>query len=66
MEVIDAACQVTGRSIPFAVEPRRAGDPPTLVADSSRAAEVLGWQPSFDAMPAIIETAWRWHRTPRY
>ena len=66
MEVIDAACRVTGKSIPFTVEPRRAGDPPTLVADSSRAADVLGWRPSFDAMPAIIETAWRWHRAPRY
>jgi len=66
MEVIQAAREITGKPIPFALAPRRAGDPPVLVADSRRAAEILGWHPSFNSMSAIIETAWRWHRKPRY
>jgi len=66
MEVVEAARKVTGKSISFSLAPRRAGDPPVLVADSKRAVEMLGWSPSFDNMPAIIETAWRWHRKPRY
>jgi UDP-glucose 4-epimerase len=66
MEVIEAAREVTGKPIPFSLAPRRAGDPPVLVADSKRAIDVLGWRPSFEDMPAIIETAWRWHCKPRY
>lgn len=66
MEVIQAARDVTGKPISFTVGPRRAGDPPVLVADSNHATEILGWQPAFNSMPAIIETAWRWHANPRY
>ena len=58
--------KVTGKSISFSLAPRRAGDPPVLVADSKRAVEVLGWRPSFADMPAIIETARHWHCKPRY
>lgn len=65
-EVIEAARKVTGKPIPFSLAPRRPGDPPVLVADSARAADVLGWRPSFHGMPDIVETAWRWHRAPRY
>jgi UDP-glucose 4-epimerase len=66
MEVIEAARKVTGRPISFSLAPRRAGDSQVLVADSKRATEVLGWRPSFEDMPAIIESAWRWHCNPRY
>lgn len=66
MEVIAAAREVTGKPIAFTLGARRAGDAPILVADSTRAADVLGWHPSFNTMSAIIETAWGWHRTPRY
>lgn len=66
MEVVEAARKVTGKSISFSLAPRRAGDAPVLVADSKLAVEVLGWRPSFEDMPAIIETAWRWHCNPRY
>jgi UDP-glucose 4-epimerase len=66
MEVIEAAREVTGKPISFSLAPRRAGDPQVLVADSKRAAEILGWRPLFEDMPAIIETAWRWHCNPRY
>ena len=65
-EVIEAARKVTAKPISFSLAPRRVGDPPVLVADSKLAVEVLGWRPSFEDMPAIIETAWRWHCNPRY
>ena len=45
-EVIAAAERAVGREIPYAVGPRRAGDPPVLVASAERAAEVLGWTPA--------------------
>jgi UDP-glucose 4-epimerase len=66
LQVIEAARQVTG--VPIACEraPRRAGDPAVLVASSARARELLGWQPAYGKIEAIIETAWRWHRAPRY
>jgi UDP-glucose 4-epimerase len=60
-EVVETCRRVTGREIPAEIGARRAGDPPELVADSSRAKQVLAWQPQFD-LTAIVETAWRWHR----
>lgn len=66
MEIIHAAQQVTGRSVAFERAPRRVGDPPVLVADTTRARETLDWQPAFQDISAIIETAWRWHRSPKY
>jgi UDP-glucose 4-epimerase len=62
-EVIDACRRVTGHAIPCDVGPRRAGDPPELVADSSRAQALLGWRPKYTELQAIVETAWRWHST---
>ena len=59
-EVIDTARQVTGRMIAVQEGPRRAGDPARLVADASRAREVLGWQPQFADLATIIAHAWRW------
>lgn len=66
MEIIEAARQVTGCSIEYELAQRRAGDPPTLVADATRAIQMLGWQPRFANVRSIIETAWRWHRAPLY
>ena len=62
-EVIDACRQVTGRTIPEKQGARRAGDPPELVADPSRAMETLNWQPRFTTVEAIVDTAWIWHRS---
>ncbi len=62
-EVIEACRRVTGHAIPVKVEPRRAGDPAELVADSSLAQKVLGWKPKYMDIQANIETAWRWHRS---
>ena len=66
MEVIEAARAVTGKRIAFDVSPRRPGDPPVLVADSSRAGSELGWKPAHASLESIIETAWRWHLKPAY
>ncbi|PYI54933.1 UDP-glucose 4-epimerase GalE [Paenibacillus flagellatus] len=60
-QVIDLARGVTGHPIPAAVSPRRAGDPAVLIASSEKARAVLGWQPRYDDLSTIIETAWQWH-----
>jgi UDP-glucose 4-epimerase len=61
-QVIDTAKKVTGRDIPVENAPRRAGDPPQLVGDSSKAREILGWNPQFPELEKIIESAWAWHK----
>jgi len=66
LEVIEAARRVTGRSISFTQDVRRAGDPAVLVASSEKARNVLGWKPSFTNIGEIIETAWRWHQSSTY
>jgi UDP-glucose 4-epimerase len=62
-EVIETVRKVTGHEIPVVEGGRRAGDLPVLVADSSRIRKELGWQPEFDNLHTIIETAWHWHQT---
>jgi UDP-glucose 4-epimerase len=59
-EVIDVAKDVTGRDIPVKVAARRAGDPAFLVASSERIKTELGWQPQFQDLRLIVESAWRW------
>lgn len=65
-EVVAAVAEATGREVPHAVAPRRAGDPAVLVAASDRARAVLGWAPRHDTLDKIVETAWRWHRAPSF
>ena len=60
-EVIEACRRVTGRAIPTQSGPRRAGDPPELVADSRLAQRTLGWQPQYMDLESIVRTAWQWH-----
>ena len=61
-EVIHAARRVTGHPIPVRDEPRRAGDPPVLVANASLARDQLGWQPRYPGIETIIGHAWRWEQ----
>lgn len=61
-EVIAAAGEVAGRSIPYTVEQRRPGDPAVLVASSDRARRELGWTPAWTDLRDIIRSAWDWHR----
>lgn len=60
-QVIDAARRVTGHPIPVVEKERRPGDPPMLVASGEAAREALGWQPKFDSIDKIIESAWKFH-----
>src|SRR5688572_9232632 len=59
-EVIETAQQVTGKEIPVRIGPRRAGDPAVLIASSDKIKRELGWQPKFQDLRVIIESAWRW------
>ena len=59
-EVIKSAMDVTGRPIAVVNGQRRAGDPPALVADATRAMQVLGWAPKFPHIRQQVDHAWRW------
>ncbi|AYF92219.1 UDP-glucose 4-epimerase GalE [Apilactobacillus bombintestini] len=59
-EMLETARKVTGKEIPAEDAPRRPGDPSTLVADSTKAREVLGWKPQHDNVADIIASAWKW------
>lgn len=61
-QVIDAACNVTGRDIPVRMAPRRPGDSPRLVGDATKARALLGWQPAYADINDILATAWAWHK----
>lgn len=62
-QVIEACRRVTGHPIPAVVGNPRVGDPPTLIADASRAKTLLGWEPKYPDIESIIQTAWGWHST---
>jgi UDP-arabinose 4-epimerase len=63
--VIDTVARVSGRQVPFVEAPRRAGDPPELVADPSRAGDVLGWSCRYADLETIVRHAWTWHERQR-
>jgi UDP-arabinose 4-epimerase len=60
-EVLAAVKAVSGRAVPHTLAPRRAGDPPMLVAEAGLAGRVLGWRPRYTDIREIIRTAWDWH-----
>jgi UDP-glucose-4-epimerase GalE len=59
--VIETVNRVGGKKVPFEEAPRRAGDPPELVAAPGRARDVLGWSCRYAALEVIVEHAWKWH-----
>ena len=59
LEIVNTFKQVSGRDIPYAIVPRRAGDLATVYADASVAKELLGWQATRDLHTMITDT-WRW------
>jgi UDP-glucose 4-epimerase len=61
-EVLDAVARAHGAPVPAVEQPRRAGDPPVLVAEAGRIAAVLGWKPRFDDLDAIARTSLAWER----
>lgn len=64
-QVIDTVEKVTGKAVPYEKAPRREGDPARLVADSTKARQVLGWQPAKPELEAIVQDAWNWELTYR-
>ncbi|MBN1992132.1 MAG: UDP-glucose 4-epimerase GalE [Anaerolineae bacterium] len=63
LQVLETARRVTGHPIPTEFTPRRPGDAPALVADSSRIRQELGWTPQYPDLETIISHAWQWHKT---
>jgi len=61
-EVLAAVERANGASLTISEEPRRAGDPPELVAVANRVREVLGWTPRFDDLDTIVRTSLDWER----
>lgn len=66
LEVIRRLETVAGRPVKRTSGPRRAGDPPVLVAAADRAAALLDWQCTRSSIDEILATAWRWHQAPRF
>jgi len=64
-EVIKAVEKVSGKPVKVVDSPRRAGDPPALVADAKKAAGVLKWKPQYPGIETIVEHAWKWQSTRR-
>lgn len=60
--VLDAVRAVSGVAFPVTEGPRRAGDPPVLIADAARIRAVLGWQPRHEDLRVICETAFQWEQ----
>jgi UDP-glucose 4-epimerase len=60
--VLVAAEAIVGRPIPHTIAPRRAGDPPLLVASAALAGELLDWRPKRPTLEAMIGSAWAWRQ----
>lgn len=60
-EAVECCRRVTGRDIAVREQPRRAGDPPRLVASSEKIRREFGWEPRFQDIEAIVQSAWAWH-----
>ncbi|KGM99700.1 UDP-glucose 4-epimerase GalE [Clostridium botulinum] len=61
-EIIDVTKKITGIDIPSEIAPRRPGDPAILIASSESAKKQLNWNPKYNSVETIIETAWNWHK----
>ncbi|WP_233707029.1 UDP-glucose 4-epimerase GalE [Helicobacter equorum] len=65
-ELLECTQDLCGKKIPYVIESRRIGDPAILIGDSSRARDILGWNPYFYKLETILASALRWHTNPRY
>jgi UDP-glucose-4-epimerase GalE len=63
-EVLAMVEEVTGKKVPRKTAPRRAGDPPALVADPARAQAALNWKAK-RSLRDIVQTAWQWEQGGR-
>jgi len=62
-EVIVAVEKITGLKVPVNESPRRAGDPPALYADATKARAELHWEPEFKTIEPVVASAWKWHKS---
>lgn len=61
LDVINAVEKIIGKQIPYTMEKRREGDPGILVADASKANDILNWKAANNTIEDIVRTAWHWH-----
>ena len=61
-DVLAAVERANGKPLNIVEEPRRAGDPPELIAVANRVREVLGWSPQYDDLDTIVKTSLAWER----
>jgi UDP-arabinose 4-epimerase len=59
-EIIDQASIITGKEIATLIAPRRPGDPPSLIADSTKIRQELNWKLRYSELGSILSTAWNW------
>ncbi|MGA9110659.1 MAG: UDP-glucose 4-epimerase GalE [Smithella sp.] len=59
-EIVSMVKKVTGKDFPVEESDRRPGDPPVVVADSTKLKELTGWMPKHDDLEFIIRSAWKW------
>jgi UDP-glucose 4-epimerase len=64
-EVLAMVEKVAGQRLQIREEPRRAGDPPTLIARAERVRKMLGWVPRFDNLESIVQSSLEWERRLR-
>lgn len=62
LEVVASVGRCTGQTVPVQMAPRRNGDPAILVADASKARDLLGWMPRHPSIDDIVSTALAWHK----
>ncbi|MCX6621966.1 MAG: UDP-glucose 4-epimerase GalE, partial [Acidobacteria bacterium] len=60
LDVLRAVEEVSGEKVPFVWGPRRAGDPPVLVANSTKLQQRLGWTPRHKELKDIVTSAWKY------
>lgn len=61
-EVLDTVETVSGKKLNVSVSPRRAGDPPIVVAENRKIRATLGWQPDYEDLTTIVKTAYEWEK----
>ena len=61
-DVLSAVERANGAPLAIVEKPRRAGDPPELIAAADRIRDVLGWEPRLDDLDRIVETSLAWER----
>jgi UDP-arabinose 4-epimerase len=62
-EILNAVTEVTGKTVPINIKPRREGDIPVLVGDTAQAKSILGFSTDYNDITEIVSTAWNYHRS---